>query len=386
MNDIFFDNCVTRAMEPSVLSHFLKLHGIFAYRNPLYSGASGDLTRKLLEDARKNIASLINADPSEIFFTSSGTEANNLAVKGIMAAVSARSKGGSHRIVTTPFEHPSVAFPVKTLAAAGHGAVRLRADGEGSVSVSDASEILNGARLLAVIHTSPENGRAMPVHELALKARDAGAAVHSDACFAAGRVKIDVSELMVDTLSISGHKLCGPPGSGALYIRRGTRVMPQIEGGPEENGLRCGFYNIPAISAMGMAAKDALENMDARNEKTRRLKNVLCEKLNSAIKNIKWVAGASDPLPFYVSFCLPGVNSEELVSALEAGNIILSSASWCVSSANKVPEALSALGLDIEDAAGYLRICIGHNNDESDITVFMEKLIGFYSDKDLRRN
>ncbi len=386
MKDINFDNCVTSAMEPSVLSHFIRLHESFAYRNPVYSGKSGEITRKLLDDARKNIAALINADPSEIFFTSSGTESNNLAVKGIMAAASARSKGSFHRIVSTPFEHSSVAFPVKTLASAGHAAVQLEASGDGSVSFSGASEILKDAKLLTAIHTSPENGRAMPVSQLASRAREAGALVHSDACFVAGRIKIDVSELRVDTLSISGHKLCGPPGSGALYVRRGTRVMPQIEGGPEENGLRGGFYNIPAISAMGMAAAIAIEEMDARNEKTRRLKNILCEKLSSAVKNIKWVAGVSNPLPFYASFCLPGVNSEELVSRFEAGNIIISSASWCVSSANKVPGALSSLGLDIDDAAGYVRICLGHNNCESDVTALAGKLIEFYSDKDLRRN
>ncbi|HNY13610.1 MAG TPA: aminotransferase class V-fold PLP-dependent enzyme, partial [Candidatus Wallbacteria bacterium] len=300
------------------MSHFMKLHESFRYRNPMFSGASGDITRRLLEDARKNVASLINADPSEIFFTSSGTESNNLAVKGIMAAVSARSKGACHKIVTTPFEHPSVAFPVKTLVRAGHSAFYLKARGDGSVSASDAREILKDAKVLAVIHTSPENGRIMPVSELASAARENGAVVHSDACFIAGRVKIDVSELMVDTLSISGHKLCAPPGTGALYIRRGTRVMPQIEGGAEENGLRGGFYNIPAISAMGLAARIASEEMESRNEKTRRLKNILCEKLSSAVKNIKWIAGASTPLPFYVSFCLPGVNSEEAVAALEA--------------------------------------------------------------------
>ncbi|HPG59661.1 MAG TPA: aminotransferase class V-fold PLP-dependent enzyme [Candidatus Wallbacteria bacterium] len=367
-----FDSCVTLTPERAVSKYYAGLIKNLVYQNPLSATRISDKIAGLLETARKDFANLIGARPAEIIFTSSGSEANNLAIKGFLAANPSRPKG----VLTTFYEHSSVMAPIKS--AAGNGYKFARAScAEIAESAHEKTNLMpHGAALAAFVMASGETGEAFPIKEMTAAARACEIAVHCDACLTAGRISIDAGSLGVDMMSVSAHKFGGPAGVGALYVRPGTRLFPLIEGGVEERGLRAGFYNVPAIAAAGLAARMALESMDERNAALKKLKLILCDEINKRIKGVKWVAGPDSPLNFYASFILPATNAENLISRLSNSNILVSPYSWCVSAA-KTPDSLIHKGIEEYEAAGYMRICLSHHNTEKEISRLAGKIANF---------
>lgn len=367
-----FDSCVTLKPEKAVSKYYAGLIKNLVYQNPLSATRVSDKIAGLLENARQDFARLVGARAEEIIFTSSGSEANNLAIKGFLAANASKPKG----ILTTFYEHSSVMAPIKSSARSGYKFARA-ACGEIAGYAHEKTDLMpSGAALAAFVMLSGETGEVFPVKEMTAAARAREIAVHCDACLAAGRIAINAGSLGVNMMSVSAHKFGGPAGVGALYVKPGTRLFPLIEGGVEERGLRAGFYNVPAIAAAGLAARMAFECMDERNASLKKLKLILCEELSRKIKGVRWVAGADSPLDFYASFILPGKNAENLISRLSNSGIMVSPYSWCVSAA-KTPDSLIHKGIDEYDAAGYMRICLSHHNTEKEILRFIGRIVKF---------
>ena len=364
MKILNFDGCVTLKPEREVLKYYARLLKELQFQNPAAKTRFSEKAAAVIEEARAHFARLICAEPSRIIFTSSGTEANNLAIKGFIAANRAKPNAA----LTTYYEHSSVLAPLKSAAAAGWSFTQTAVDPERPEKASDAIARAAGkVSLASFILASGETGILYPVGKMAEIARGLGITVHSDACAAAGRIRIDVNALKTDMMSVSAHKFGGPAGVGALFVRQGIRIFPLIEGGVEERGMRGGFYNAPAIGAAGLAAKIAMERMDEREVKLKGLKKFLFEAINSAIGGVRWVSGPSSPLSFHSSLILSNVNAESLISELSAAGVVISPYSWCVSAA-KTPDSLIHAGIGAGEAAGYIRICLSHENTEREIS------------------
>lgn len=368
MKAVVFDSCVTSPPSREVRSLHARLLRELGGVNPAAPGRRAAKAAAVIEDARASVAALIGVDPARLIFTSSGTEANNLAVKGFIAA---RPGTGGGRAVTTFYEHSSVSAPLRSAAAAAGWKVERVPAGAGPRGLEGLENALKAAgrvSLAAFILASPETGALYPVAEMSALARAAGAAVHCDACAAAGRIAVSAETLGVDMMSVSAHKFGGPAGVGALFVRAGVRVFPLLEGGVEERGMRGGFYDTPAIGAAGLAARIALERMGERCDRLRRLKAFLYEALNSRLAGrIRWVSGPDSPLPFHSSMIIDGLNSESLIASLAEDGIEVSPYSWCLS-ASKVPDSLIHSGISAGEAEGYVRICLGEGNNEKEIS------------------
>ncbi|HBC75971.1 MAG: hypothetical protein A2008_09815 [Candidatus Wallbacteria bacterium GWC2_49_35] len=370
MKILNFDGCVNLKPEREVIKYYVELLKELHYQNPAAKTRQAEKTAEVIEEARKHFGWLIGADPARIIFTSSGTEANNLAIKGFIAANRAKPNAA----LSTYYEHSSVIAPLKSAAAAGWSFTQTAVDpGRPEEAANAISRASAKVSLASFILASPETGILYPVEKMANAARAHGITIHSDACAAAGRIRVDVNALKTDMMSVSAHKFGGPAGVGALFVRQGVRIFPLIEGGIEERGLRGGFYNAPAIGAAGLAAKIAMERMDEREIKLRELKKFLFEAINSRIGHARWISGPSSPLSFHASLILENVNAESLISELSEGGVAISPYSWCVSAA-KTPDSLIRAGIGADEAAGYIRICLSHENTEKEISRLVNRI------------
>lgn len=339
--------------------------------NPSSLHRAGVEARNALELARGRVAELIGANPGEIIFTASGTEADNLAVKGIAQA---RSSRGRH-IVVSSIEHHAVLYAARAMERQGFTVTEVPADGNGVVQPDQVARAMRDDTILvSVMRANDETGTIQPVREIAEIAHLNGAVMHTDTVAAMGRLPVDVHDLDVDALSLSARPLNGPPGAGALYVKAGTRLRPQVEGGVQEDGRRGGQENIPAIVGFGRAAELAADELPARIDRLERLDALLLRGLRDRLPDAI-INGHSDlRLPGHINLWIPETDGESAVLMLDARGIAFSVGSSCAAHAAKPSHVLLALGRTAPEARCSLLITAGPDSAESEVGEALDAL------------
>lgn len=344
------------------------------YGNPSSQHKMGDRASEALEKARTSVAALVNSpSPREIVFTSSGTESVNHAVKGVALA---QAEKGKH-IVTSNIEHNAVLRSLRRLKMLDFQVSSVPVDLYGRVNPDDVAKAIRPETILvSIMHSNNEIGTLEPIEEIARITREKKVLFHTDAVDSVGVVPVDVLKLGVDLLSFSSNTFCGPSGVGGLYIRRGTRIWPLLDGGVQENNKRAGTENLIGIVGMGVAADLALRDMTSRIAQARKLKDMLLRELPNAIDEYI-VNGHPDlSLPNLVSFSIKYVEGESVVLMLDDEDIAVSTRSACAAGALQASHVLLSIGREFADAQGTLVITLGLDNTEADILAFLKALRG----------
>jgi cysteine desulfurase len=354
---IYLDYNATTPLPPEVVDAmlpYLREH----FGNPSSRHVYGRRTHDAIDRARGDVAALIGGDADEIIFTSGGTEANNLAIRGTIARASQR------RVVTSTVEHPATARPVAWLEQQGWDVVRVGVDTGGRARVPELDAAITSATVLVTImHSNNETGVLQPLQEAVYFARRAGAYVHTDAAQSVGKVPIDVRAMDVDLLSIAGHKLYGPKGIGALYVRRGTALDALTLGAGHERGLRPGTENVASIVGFGAACAIAQHGLDRERLRVRALRDRLWEQLAQAIPDLALNGNADHRLPNTLNVRFPRVSGETLLTATP--EIAASTGSACHEGDESPSSVLLAMGIPARAALGSVRLTLGRATSES---------------------
>ncbi|MGH8210616.1 MAG: cysteine desulfurase family protein [Steroidobacteraceae bacterium] len=353
---IYLDHNATTPILPEVVEAMLPyLHSHFG--NPSSSHVYGQRARAAVEEARNQVARLVSCECDEIFFTSGGTESNNLAIRGAMAACLRRG------LVTSVIEHPATRAPTEWLETQGSAVIRLGATGDGRVCLPDAEAMIDASTaLVTIMHSNNETGVMQPIRELARAAQRVGALIHTDAAQSAGKVEIDVNALSVDLLSLAGHKLYAPKGVGALYVRRGVRIQPLVLGAGHERGLRPGTENVAGIVGLGAACACVRQDLAIERVRVERLRNRLWSLLQASIEEIAVTGGEAERLPNTLHVRFPRVSGRLLLEATPG--IAASAGSACHAGGESPSEVLLAMGIGPADALGAIRLTLGRGTTE----------------------
>lgn len=360
---VYLDNNATTPLDPRVLSALLPFQKkYFANPSGIYR-LSRDI-RGAVEKARRQVAALLAADPSEIVFTSGGTESDNLAIKG--AAFSLKEKG--NHIITTQIEHPAVLDTCKYLEIAGFDLTYLPVNADGIVDPGLCQKAINGRTILVTImHANNETGVLQAIGELSRITREKNILFHTDAVQSVGKAETDVKKTPVDLLSLSGHKLYGPKGVGALYVRSGTKLLPLFHGGGQERYRRSGTENTAGIIGLGKACDLALREKDSREKKVGRLRDELQESLLKSLPDIRINASSAVRTYNTLNISIPGVKSRDLLLALDREGICASAGSACHAGLPEPSHVLKAMGAGEDLIFGTLRLSLGIFNTREDI-------------------
>lgn len=370
MKAINLDNAAAAAVDPAVLEAMVP-YFTEHFGNPSSGHELGVKPRKALEESREMVGRLINAEPREIIFTASASEANNLAVKGLAAA----NRGKGNHIIASAIEHFSILNQLKTLEKEGYQVTLLPVDRFGLVDPAQLEEAITDQTILISIQTAnPEIGTIQPLEALAAVAEQKGVPFHTDAAAAVGWIELDVQKSGVSLLSLAGDQFYGPKGSAALYISKKARIRPLIEGGIQERGLRAGTENVPALVGLGAAAKIAFESMAVRSQKVAVLRDELKESLFKSIPHLHLNGHPDLRLPRNLNISVEFVEGEALLMRLNMAGIYVSSGSSCTSQALKSSHVLSAIGLPPELAQGSLLFTLGTGNSAAEIAYITENL------------
>src|SRR5260221_2565537 len=358
MRRVYLDHAATTPVDPEVAELMAQvLREVPGNRSSIY--AEGRRARALVDRARDEVAKAINADPAEIVFTSGGTEADNLALRGVLKA----SEGEADGIVTTAIEHHAVLDTARDPAAHGQARVTvLPVDREGRVSADAVARAIDArTAIVSVMHGNNEIGTLQPIAEIGAICRERGVAFHSDAVQTVGALAIDLKKLPVDLLSVNAHKFHGPKGVGALFIRRGTRIATLQTGGGQEKGRRTGTENVAGIVGLGAALRIASERRVAESARQVVLRDRLIAGVRSRIPDATLNGHPTERLPNNASFCFRGTQGEALIISLDLEGFSASSGSACTSGDTEPSHVLLALGLDRELAQGSLRLTLGRD-------------------------
>lgn len=369
MRRVYFDHSATTPVRPEVADEVctsLKEN----FGNPTSMHYFGRQARKDVEAAREKVAAAIGATPNEIVFTSGGTESDNLAIHGI--AMSNKNKG--NHIITSAVEHHAVINTVKALAKEGFTVTILPVDKYGMVSINDvAAAITDKTILITIMHANNEVGTIMPIQEIGKLARAKGIILHTDAVQSFGKIPVNVNELGVDLLTISGHKIYAPKGIGALYIRKGTRWKQSLfHGGAQERLRRAGTENVSGIIGLGKAAELAMQDLQKEAEYLKTLRDRLIQQVSTRIDHVKLTGHPDMRLPNHASFTFEFIEGESMLLSLDMKGIAASSGSACTSGSLEPSHVLLAMGIPHEIAHGSIRITLGRDNTIEDIDYFME--------------
>lgn len=369
MNRIYLDNAATTPIRSEVLNSMMPFFdNRFGNPSSLYS--YGQEAKKAIEEARDRVAAAIGANADEIFFTSGGTESDNWALIG--AAYALKNKG--NHIITTSIEHHAVLHTCQYLEKQGFEITYLPVDEYGLVDPNDLKEaIKDNTILVSIMYANNEIGTIEPIEELAKVAHEKGVLFHTDAVQAVGNVPIDLKKLDIDMLSISAHKIYGPKGVGALYIKKGVRIDSLIHGGAQERNRRAGTENVAGIVGFGTAIELITKNIDEHIKKLTRLR----DKLIDGILKIPYTRLNGHPnkrLPGNVNVSFEFVDGESLILSLDMEGICVSSGSACTAGSIDPSHVLLAIGLPEEIAHGSLRLTIGEENTEEEIDTVINKL------------
>ena len=368
---IYLDNAASTQIHEDVLESMLP-YLKEQFGNPSSIHRYGRLTRKAVEKARKQIADLINADPSEIFFTSGGTESNNTALCGIAL------KKPNSQIITSSIEHDAVLMPCKKLEDSGFDVLYLPVDKFGMIDpLLLKNQISKKTCLVSIMFGNNEVGTVEPIEEIGHICSEKDVLFHTDSVQAIGKIPIDVKKLGVDLMSISSHKINGPKGVGALFIKNGVVINPVILGGGQERGFRSGTENVANIVGFGKACEIAKSNLDKNISSYKKLRNYLVTKVLNEIPHVTLNGHPENRLPNNAHFTFLGVNGEDLIIKLDENGIAASTGSACSVHTQKASHVLQAMGFSHEQITGSLRLTVGVYNtqDEMDATVSILKKV-----------
>ncbi|MBP2632559.1 MAG: Cysteine desulfurase [Firmicutes bacterium] len=370
MKRIYFDHAATTPTDKTIANAMLEYMTI-KFGNPSSVHSFGREVRKEVSEARENIAALINATANEIFFTSGGSESDNFALKGIAFA----NKNKGNHIITTQIEHHAILHTCQWLEKQGFDVTYLPVDEDGMISLDELkAAITDKTILISIMFANNEVGTIEPIKEIGAIAKERGIYFHTDAVQAVANVEIDVQDMNIDLLSLSGHKFYGPKGIGAIYIRRGVKIQPVQLGGAQERKMRAGTENVPAIVGLGMAAQFAKRDFVEKNAQLIALRDKLIKGIQEQIPDIKLNGHPTKRLPGNVNFSFRYIEGESLLLSLDMKGIAASSGSACTSGSLDPSHVLLAMGLIHEIAHGSLRISLGRDNTEEDIDYTLEVL------------
>ena len=370
--EAYFDNSATTRVTDSVKDIVVKTM-TEDYGNPSSMHMVGVEAEKYIKTAKENIAKILKVDEKEIYFTSGGTEGNNLAIVGVVKA----NKRSGNKIITTEVEHASVASPMKYLEKEGYNVVYLPVDRYGVVNIESLKkEMSEDTLLVSVMHVNNEVGAIQPVGEIGkyIKTINPKVVYHVDAIQAFGKMEIRPKKEHIDILTVSGHKIHGSKGSGFIYIKKNTKINPIISGGGQQDGIRSGTENVPGIAGIGQAAKDCYDNLEQNVRRMTELKDYLIDRLSEiegvTINSRKGNEGA----PHIVSASFRGVRSEVLLHALEDKGIYVSAGSACSSNRPSISRTLKAMNIDKDLLGSTIRFSFSEFNTKEEIDYCMEQL------------
>ena len=371
MKRVYLDHAATTPVEPEVAE---AMAGVYrdVHGNPSSVYAEGRAARALVDAAREQVAAAIGATPAEIVFTGGGTEADNLALRGVVAA----HKGERDGLVTSAVEHHAVLDTAHDLEARqGTRLTVVGVDRDGRVAPgSIASAIDERTALVSVMHANNEIGTIEPIVEIGALCRDRGVTFHSDAVQSTGALAFDVRSIPVDLVSLNAHKFYGPKGVGALYVRKGTRIATVQTGGGQEKGRRTGTENVAGIVGLGVAMRIASERREAESARQAQLRDRIIDGVLARIADATLTGHRTERLPNNASFCFRGADGPSLVTALDLEGFAVSSGSACTSGTTEPSHVLLALGLDEETAKGSLRVTVGRSTTGADVEAFLAVL------------
>lgn len=376
MDSIYFDHAATTPIDDRVLEAmmpFLKDN----YGNANSAHQLGRTSKVAIEDARENIAKMLNAEPSEIIFTSGGTESDNAIIKGVVSGT------GKKEIITSPIEHHAVLHPAESLEEEGVTITYLQPNEKGIITAEQVSEAISDeTALVSLMHVNNEIGSINPIKEIAAVCREKGVTFHSDTVQSIGKIPVDVKEIGLDALSVSAHKIYGPKGIGVLYVKNGTPWEPWLQGGSQERKRRGGTSNVPGIVGLSKAMEIALDELEENASHFKSLRESAIEQFQEKIGERFYINGPQTggaPHVLNVAFLSPekkGLDGEMLLLNLDIEGVCVSNGSACTSGAMEPSHVLSGIGLSQERSNSSIRISFGKHNTQEEVTYLVEKLEG----------
>lgn len=369
---IYMDNAATTPVSEGVLEA-MRPYFCGSYGNPSGIYGLSMKSKKAVAEARETIASMLGCEPSEIYFTSGGSESDNWALRGIAK----QQRGRGRHIITTKIEHHAVLHTCAQLEQEGCRVTYAGVDESGIVRLDEIRRAASpDTVLISVMTANNEIGTLQPVAEIGQLARERGICLHTDAVQAFGHIPVSVDELQVDLLSASAHKFNGPKGVGFLYVRSGVKLPPMICGGGQERGMRAGTENVPGIVGMAEAAREAAAAMKERAERERVLRDYFMDEVLRRIPYARVNGSREKRLPNNVNFCFQFIEGESLLILLDMSGICASSASACTAGTSEPSHVLTALGLPDEVARGSVRFTLGAQTTKEEIDFVIEKTAG----------
>lgn len=365
---IYLDHNATTPIAPGVAAA-MKPYIETQFGNPSNSYDLGLTAREAVSDARYHVAALLGAKPSEIVFTSGGTESNNMVLKGVFH----RSEKPVH-IITARIEHPAIVNPALFLMTLGADVTFLHSDNFGVIDPDDVKKAIRPeTRLISIMQANNETGVIQPIADIADIAREAGVPLHTDAAQAVGKIDVDVRTSGVDFLTVAGHKLYAPKGVGALFIRDGLEIEPLLHGAAQESGRRGGTENVMLAAGLGEACRTALGRWERDAERLRRLRDLLYDRIKSELKDAVLIGHPEKRLPNTLNICFPGVHGEDILAG--APEIRASTGSACHAGVVKISPVLKAMGIPDDIAQGAVRLSLGRSNTEEQIERASDALV-----------
>jgi len=371
MKTVYFDNNATTKVAEEVYEQmrpfFCELYG-----NPSSMHTFGGQVGRKIHRAREQIAGLLGCEPGEVIFTSCGTESDNTAIKGVLAAMPERRK-----IITTRVEHPAVLAVCRELENKGFRVVELGVDGQGRLDLAQLEEeVDDDTALVTIMYANNETGVLFDIERIAEMVTGREVVFHTDAVQAAGKIPLNLSKSNIDLLSLSGHKLHGPKGIGALYVRRGTRLSPFMLGGHQESGRRAGTENVPAIIGLGRACELAAKNIEEENKKVKYLRDKLEGALLEKCPGVRLNGDRKNRLPNTSNLSFEYIEGEAILLRLDKYGICASSGSACTSGSLEPSHVLRAMGVPFTAAHGSIRFSLSRYNTEKEVDYTIEKMPG----------
>ena len=369
--DLYFDYNATTPCDKRVVDAMQPLFSEM-FGNPSGIHQQAKRAKGLLEHARGQVASLVGAHASQVIFTSGGSEANNLAINGYLQGT---ESGRSNRIALSAIEHPSVSELFKELAKSGWQSLSIPVDGRCRVELTQLeSELKRGLKLVSIMAANNETGVIQDIEAVARLCKEYGAVFHCDAVQLAGKGVIDFNKIGADLLTISSHKIYGPKGVGALIFSKSLILKAQIQGGGQEQGLRCGSENMPAIVGFGKAAELMSSELEQRTEQLAELGQYLQHRLKRGLPQATIFGEGAERLPNTIFFAVPGFEGSSLIMALDSQGFSLSSGASCGSTKKAPSQVLMAMGIDSELASGAIRISLGRMSSRAGIDALVDAL------------
>ena len=368
---IYLDHNATTPLDPVVADRMAQtLRDVWGNASSVHH--FGQQAKAVLDEARASVSSFLSADPSEIIFTAGGTEADNIAIRG---AAEALEPSGRKHLITCGIEHEAVLTTMKAMARRGWRVTTLQVDTSGIVSVDRLRDaITDDTALVSIMHANNEIGTVQPIAELAAVAHERGALFHTDAVQSAGKLPLDVRALGVDMLSIAAHKFYGPKGAGALWVKRGVRLLPVMTGGRQERNRRAGTENVPALVGLGVAAELARRKVDTDAPRLGGLRDRLEAGILSAIPGTERNGAATPRVPNTTNISVERVEAESLLIGLDLAGIAVSSGSACSSGTLEPSHVLKAMGYPHARTLGSIRFSLGASNTDADVDRVLEAL------------